>query len=240
MNVVEKSESPSCKRGYDLGKRLELMDRTRGAVLNAARAQLEAGGLRDFSMEALARAAGVTRQTIHNLFRTRSGVLEALFDQIAVQGGMQQMARVMQQRDPKLMLAGFIDVFANFWAGNRLLLRRVHGIAAIDPEFEAAVEARNRRRQMAASHLVDRLSSVASGSVALGWPESRKRRAVALLVTFTSFEFFDVLAENAGGSEAASALLHALVPQALAHVPEDAEDDGHIDMAAPARPGEPR
>jgi AcrR family transcriptional regulator len=49
-------------------------------VLKAARAQLEKGGTRDFSMESLAKASGVTRQTIHNLFGTRSGVLETLFD----------------------------------------------------------------------------------------------------------------------------------------------------------------
>jgi AcrR family transcriptional regulator len=228
MNIVDDSESPSCRRGYDLGKRLEQMDRTRAAVLKAAREQLETGGMRDFSMEALARAAGVTRQTIHNLFRTRSGVLEALFDQIALQSGMQQMAQVMQQRDPGRMLAAFIDIFATFWAGNRLLLRRIHGIAAIDPEFGAAVEARNRRRQMAASHLVERLSSAGPR-----WTESRKTRAAGLLVAFTSFEFFDVLTENAGGSEPARALLHSLVPPALASIPDEPATGGPAPPSAP-------
>jgi AcrR family transcriptional regulator len=186
--------------------------------------------MRDFSMESQAKAAGVSRQTIHNLFRTRTGVLEALFDQIALDGGMQRMPQVMQQRDPDRMLAAFVEVFVHFWAGNRLLLRRIHGIAAVDPEFEAAVEARNRRRHMAATRVVERLGAGPSQ-----WTELRKTRAVALLVSLTSFEFFDVLAENSGGSQAASALMipiirHALMSAAL----EPAEEDNVIDLAASA------
>jgi len=212
---VESGESRSCKRPYELGKRLEQTGRTKAAVLAAARAQLESGGMRDFSMGSLAKAAEVTRQTIHNLFGTRSGVLEALFDQIAFGGGMQRMPQVMLERDPQRMLAAFIEVFTQFWAGNRVLLRRIHGIAAIDPEFGAAVEARNRRRQMAATRIIERLSPGSSS-----WSGLQKGRAAALLVALTSFEFFDVLAENAGSAEAAG-LLHRLIKQALASVPED-------------------
>ncbi len=39
-------------------------------------------------------------------------------------------------------------VFSNFWAKNRLLLKRIHGIAAVDPEFGKAIYARNQRRKM--------------------------------------------------------------------------------------------
>jgi len=72
--------NPLSKRPYELGKRLEQMGRTKVAVLSAAREQLEAGGMEEFSMESLAKASGVTRQTIHNLFGTRTGVLETLFE----------------------------------------------------------------------------------------------------------------------------------------------------------------
>lgn len=213
---MESGETPSCKRPYELGKRLEQTGRTKAAVLTAARAQLEAGGMRDFSMESLAKAGGVTRQTIHNLFGTRSGVLEALFDQIAFDGGgMQRMPQVMQEADPRRMLAAFVEVFAHFWAGNRLLLRRIHGIAAVDPEFGVAVEARNRRRQMAATRIVERLGAGPSR-----WSGPQKARAVAVLVALTSFEFFDVLAGNCGDSESAGTLLYSLIERALAPVAE--------------------
>ena len=105
----------------------------------------------------------VTRQTVHNLFGTRSGVLERLFDQIAQDGGMERMRDVMMSSDTEAMLDGFIAVFANFWARNRLLLKRIHGIAAIDPEFGDAIDARNQRRHMAATRVVERIGDGVRG-----------------------------------------------------------------------------
>lgn len=182
------------------------MGRTRAAVLSAARAQLEAGGARDFSMESLAKASGVTRQTIHNLFGTRTGVLEALFDLIALDGGMDRMREVMTAGDAEAMLDGFIRVFSDFWAKNRMLLKRIHGIAAIDPEFGKAIQARNQRRQMAATRVVERLDGRAHSTQA----ESKTER-IAGLVALTSFEFFDAFAESLGGSEMAQKGLPGLI-----------------------------
>lgn len=187
------------------------MDRTRAAVLRAARRQLESGGVREFSMESLAKAAGITRQTIHNLFGTRTGVLEALFDQIALDAGMERMREVMTAADPESMLDGFVRVFSDFWAKNRILLKRIHGIAAIDPEFGKAVQARNQRRYGAATRLVERLRTQSEVST----PEEKLQR-IAALVALTSFEFFDALTESAGSTESAREQLPGLIRRALA------------------------
>jgi AcrR family transcriptional regulator len=184
------------------------MGRTKATVLAAARAQLETGGMREFSMESLAKASGVTRQTIHNLFGTRSAVLEALFDQIAIDAGMERMRGVMTTNDPKVMLERFIGVFSDFWAKNRMLLKRIHGIAAVDPEFGRAVQARNQRRQMAATRVMERL-----------WGREKNEQGgaarVGSLVALTSFEFFDALAESLGSAEAAREQLPGLIRRAM-------------------------
>ncbi len=62
---------------------------------------LESSGFLHLTMDGLAHKSGVTRQTIHNLFGTKDGVLEALFDQIAMDGGMERMRNVMQQTTPR-------------------------------------------------------------------------------------------------------------------------------------------
>lgn len=199
-----------CKRPYELGKRREASDRTRDAVLAASRALLESGGARDLTMEALANASGVTRQTIHNLFGTRTGVLEALFDRIAADAGMMRMREVMTSGDAESMLAAFVGVFAGFWGKDRLLLKRIHGIAAIDPEFGRAVEARNQRRKMAAGRVIERIHAgreIEPGEVG---------RKIAILVALTSFEFFDVLAESCGSAETAARWLYPVVKEAVA------------------------
>jgi AcrR family transcriptional regulator len=209
---VDITESgPPCKRPYALGKREEASDRTRKAVLAAARAQLETGGVRDLTMESLARASGVTRQTIHNLFGTRRAILEALFDRMAIDAGMMRMREVMTTSDPASMLALFAEVFTSFWAKDRLLLKRIHGLAAVDPEFGQAVVARNERRRMAATRVIERLDA--------GRPETspeERARKVACLVALTSFEFFDVLAESCGSVETAARYIYPLMKKAIA------------------------
>lgn len=208
---MEKTEDGlPCKRPYELGKRREASDRTREAVLAAARELLESGGARDLTMEALAKASEVTRQTIHNLFGTRTGVLEALFDRIAADAGMMRMREVMTSSDSESMLAAFVGVFAGFWGKDRLLLKRIHGIAAIDPEFGQAVQARNQRRGMAASRVIDRL--YAGGPVI---SEEERAGKVAYLVALTSFEFFEALTESWGSAEFASASIYPLVKRAM-------------------------
>ena len=207
---MESDENLSCKRPYELGRRLEQMGRTKAAVLSAARAHLESGGMRDFSMESLAKASGVTRQTIHNLFGTRSGLLGTLFDQIARDAGMERMRDVMMTSDAESMLDGFIKVFSIFWAKNRLLLKRIHGIAAIDPEFGTAIRARNQRRHTAATRVIERLESDSKGKNAEG-----KSERIACLVALTSFEFFDALVESLGTVEAAEKQLPALIRRAM-------------------------
>jgi|HubBroStandDraft_1064217.scaffolds.fasta_scaffold183937_2 AcrR family transcriptional regulator len=206
IDFVTANKEESCKRPYSLGKRLESSDRTRGKVLDAARSLLESNGFLGFTLDGLAREGGVSRQTVHNLFGTKTGVLEALFDRIALDAGMDRMRGVMQQTDPVVMLASFVEVFAGFWTKDRMLLRRVHGIAAIDPEFGAAVEARNRRRKMAAARIIDVLERQS------GRPDAAaKAQKAATLYALTSFEFFDVLADGCGSAEEAARELAEMV-----------------------------
>jgi AcrR family transcriptional regulator len=190
-----------------LGKRLASSDRTRSKILKAARAQLESSGFLNFTVDGLARASGITRQTIHNIFGTKTGVLEALFDQIALEAGMERMGAVMQQKVADAMLSGFVEVFTGFWSKNRLLLRRIHGLAAIDLEFGSAVEARNKRRKGAANRVVTLLQPKTGPSQV-----AQKSNA---LYALTSFEFFDALAEVSGSTSEAAKQVHEIVENTI-------------------------
>jgi AcrR family transcriptional regulator len=204
---VAKAKEVPCKRPYELGKRLEQSDRKRAAILTAARKHLESSGMVELTMDALARESGVTRQTVHNLFGTKTGLLEALFDQLALDAGMERMRIVMQQNDAEAMLSGFVEVFTDFWAKDRVLIRRIHGIAAIDPEFGSAVEARNRRRLMAATRIVERISGESG--------KDRREEKIAALWALSSFEFFDAVAESCGDIKNAAGIVLDLVKKAV-------------------------
>jgi AcrR family transcriptional regulator len=213
---VARKEAAPCKRPYSLGKRRERSDHKRTRILAAARARLESDGFPNLTLDALARESGVTRQTVHNLFGTKAGLLEALFDQLAVAGGMGRMRELMQQQtDPSALLPAFVKVFTDFWSKDRLFIRRIHGIAAVDPQLGAAVEARNRRRRMAATRIVERLARENHAKAELR-PDSKaeedtKARRSAALYALTSFEFFDALVDGSGTAEGAAALVLALV-----------------------------
>ena len=91
-------------------------------------------------------------------------MLETLFDQIA--RGRRDGADARSDDGAAMRgrcSTGFIAVFSNFWAKNRLLLKRIHGIAAVDPEFGKAIQARNQRRQMAATRVIERLGDGVRG-----------------------------------------------------------------------------
>jgi AcrR family transcriptional regulator len=202
---VTKRQTEPEKRPYDLGKRLEQMDESRAAILRAAKEQLAANGFRRLTMESLAAESGVTRQTIHNLFGTKTGVLEAVFDLIALDSGMEGMREVMMLPAGSVQVEKFVGILCGFWARNRVLLRRVHGIGAIDPEFGVVIEARNQRRLMAATRIVQRMGG-------------DDAQTAAMLSALTSFEFFDALAESCGNETEAEAMVLRLARSVvLAH-----------------------
>ena len=81
-------------RAYRLGQRQLGMEEKRRRILAAARELiLSDQALTGFSVEAVARRAGVARATVYNLFDARAGLLEALFDALAQTGGMQKLAQ---------------------------------------------------------------------------------------------------------------------------------------------------
>jgi AcrR family transcriptional regulator len=177
-------------RPYQLGRRKEASEQTRQRILQAARDLLAAPrGLSAFTIDAVAKRAGVARMTIYYQFGSKSGLLESLCDSLAIRGGIQQMCNVFVQTDPLAALDQFIAVFGGFWDSDRLVLRRLNSLSALDPELERVLRGRGERRRQHASALVGRLTET------LGRPALESfHDSVAILVTLTSFETFDSLA----------------------------------------------
>src|ERR1700682_1943743 len=66
----------------------------------AARSLREEASIASFSLDAVAKAAGVTRLTVYHQFGSRRGLLEAVFDDIARQGGLTEIAGAMAMAVP--------------------------------------------------------------------------------------------------------------------------------------------
>jgi AcrR family transcriptional regulator len=192
----------TCRRPYTLGKRQIGADTRKRQILAAARQILTSEGITAFTVDAIAQQARVTRQTIHNVFGTRAGILEALFNDLASQGGMGELAGAFQNRDPQNALSAYITTFAKFWSSNRALTRRIHGLAAVDPDLEKVLRQRSEWRIHGLRVLLGRIRH--QEGFCCTWDVDI---AVRVLYSLTSFEFFDALAGPEQSPEQVSPLV---------------------------------
>jgi AcrR family transcriptional regulator len=177
-------------RPYDLGRRRDQIGENRRRVIDAARALLaESTTYTAFTVDAVAKRADVARATVYYQFGSKTGVLEALCDALAETGDMAELASVFTDPDPRQAIRGFIAVFARFWASDRLVMRRLRALAALDPDVAAVVGARDDRNRTGLQILVDRIAKDSDGAAALD-----PATVVQVLHTLTSFETFDSLA----------------------------------------------
>ena len=95
-------------------------------------------------MDAVAKAADVTRLTVYNQFQSRRGLLEAVFERIASEGGLGRIPEAMARTNPVAALERLIEIFCDFWSHDEAI-GRLSEAAASDPEFAQAISERVER-----------------------------------------------------------------------------------------------
>jgi AcrR family transcriptional regulator len=176
-------------RAYKLGQRQLAADQTRRRIVAGARELLaDESGPADFTVEAVARQAGVARMTVYYQFHSKRGLLEALFDDLANRGLMPHLQPIFHEPDAKRALDGLIAAFGAFWASDRIVLRRARALAALDAEIAASVRARDELRRGHLRKILGRLHEQKGPAPATAFPST-----VDVLHMLTSFETFDAL-----------------------------------------------
>jgi AcrR family transcriptional regulator len=199
-------------RPYDLGKRRDQIDDNRRRVIDAARALLaEATTYTAFTVDAVARRAGVARATVYYQFGTKTGVLEALCDALADAAHLTELRRVFEDPDPRRALEEFIVTFTRFWAADRLVMRRLRALAALDPEVAAVIRSRDDRHQHGLAVLTSRLAGGSSAT-----HPGQDGRVVQVLHALTGFETFDSIAGPEDSPADVASLLTQLAEAVLA------------------------
>jgi AcrR family transcriptional regulator len=198
-------------RPYKLGQRQATVEQTRARIIEATRELLMSGeGFFSFSIDAVARQADVARMTVYHQFGSKTGLLEALCDTLAANGGMEQVARAFRQADARDALDQYFLVFSRFWDADRLVTRRLRALAALDPDFEGVIRARDERRRQGVGVIAQRLQErdMPSSNLSL-------EQMVNVLFTLSSFETFDTLAGPTQSSEEVAPLVIELVHATL-------------------------
>src|SRR5690348_8744600 len=100
-------------RPYRMGVRQAAAEETRARIVAAARAMLAApGGIGAFTVDAVAKEAGVARMTVYYQFGSKTGLIEAVFDSLAiVRTGVPRLIAALALPEPADTLAEFVRTF---------------------------------------------------------------------------------------------------------------------------------
>jgi AcrR family transcriptional regulator len=181
-------------RPYVSAKRAAAAAETRAQIIQSAMGLLEDGPAQ-MSMDAVAKAAGVTRLTVYKQFGSRRGLLEAVFDENARRFGIVRMAEAMSHEDPRRGLRLAIEILCDFW-GSHPSFARLHDAAAADAEFAEALATRNERRRRVFDQLLARLPGAAAA----------KRDCSDLIFGMTAMAMFRLLSVDRTPAEVAAVL----------------------------------
>lgn len=188
------------RKPYASELRSAAADATQARIIAAARALLDEDDSPTFSLDVVARKAGVTRLTVYNQFESKRGLLEAVFDDIAREGGLFELQAVFAESNVDVALQRFVAFFCKFWAMRRKPMPRLMALAKLDAEFAASFHDRIERRRKALGVLVSRLPNVADAAA-----------LTDLLFAITGFEFFEALSVRGRGTRAVEKLVQQLV-----------------------------
>lgn len=169
-------------RAYHSTKRTQGAEETRQRIVDSAR-RLLAGKKPQLSLDAVAKHADVSRQTVYNAFGGKRGLLEALCDHLAGRGGLHRLADAFAGDDPAVMLDRLVTTFCAFWRADRLVNRRLRAFAALDDDLRTVVAARDERRKLAITTILRRAGTDDDQLVTLLW-------------TLTGFETYDAIADD--------------------------------------------
>jgi AcrR family transcriptional regulator len=172
-------------RGYQLGRRQGDLDRTRAAILSAARQLVTEFGP-GCSVGRVADRAGVSRITVYNQFRSKTGLLEALSAGVRAAHGA---PAAKSDSDPAGELRRRFELACAAWATDPGLHRQLQG--RFPERDEASESGRGIAERLAAR---DQLR-----------PGCSIREAADLIGILTSFSVFDRLHKNGRRSPSAVA-----------------------------------
>jgi AcrR family transcriptional regulator len=158
--------------------------------------------------------------TVYYQFGSKPGLLEALFDDLGGRHFQTRLPVVMSKSEPLDALAELIEVFFGFWSAERLVIRRIRGMGALDPDFEESLRGRDERRRQLLRTVLGRTTDKYGRPSLESFDET-----LAVLYALTSFVTFDTLADDKGTGAEVAPLVLRLARRVIGF--DDAPSDGH-------------
>ena len=173
-------------RSYTLRKRAQSSDDTRQRIITAARDLIENSGYPNISLDRIADAAGVSRQTIYVQFGSKLGVLTAMVEEIDRVGLKELSDTLREGTNPLQLLRSVIPLDFAYMQKNSKIFCRFRAQAVSDPDFRAVLDGRMAGRLNSIRGVLAWLHS--EGKLNAGWTVDE---AAEWLFTITGFHTYD-------------------------------------------------
>jgi len=188
------------------GKRAAATESTRSTIVAAARDLLADRRWQDFTVEAVANRAGVTRVTVYNQVRSKAGLIEAVLTDLTRQARMDQLLDDTEHLTATDARAAIVLRTCRFWHAERAILRPLFSLAGIDQAVGSALAQREVWRREQLRHLLQRLAGRNTSTAAFTADD-----VLAAALALTSFPAYDQLGSLADDPDRASALINHLL-----------------------------
>jgi AcrR family transcriptional regulator len=183
-----------------------LSEHYRVHALTAARDLLAARRWQRFTVDAVAKRAGVTRVTVYNQARSKRGLLEAVLTDLTERARMDQLLNDTRHLSAAEACAAIVQRTCRFWHAERDILRPLYGLAGVDQEVAATLAQREQWREEQLRRLLQRLADETTQRATFTSGDT-----LAAAVALTSFPTYDSLGEIADDPERAAQLINHLV-----------------------------
>jgi AcrR family transcriptional regulator len=219
-------------RPYRLGQRQETSDQTRERIIEAAHdLLLSCNDFSRFSIDAVARQAQVASMTVYHQFGSKVGLLEGIFDSLAANAGIpltviksyaeqkaapgtslagqeevERLLNALHKPDSLDILKHYINFYAHIWQTDRVVMRRIHALAALDADIDRLVREHVQRGHHGLRYVLQRIQAQH------GYPGSDVLEGILKIVySLVSFEYCDLLAGPERSLEEVTPQLYQLV-----------------------------
>lgn len=142
------------KRRYHSPKRERQAQQTREQIVEAARRLFASDGFAKTTVEAIAREAGVSVQTVYASVGSKRGIVQALLDRMEVEGGNENLRRELESsKDPRRQLRAIVRFNRQLFERGQDVLKVVM-VARADPDVGAFGREGEVRRREGQAHWV--------------------------------------------------------------------------------------
>jgi AcrR family transcriptional regulator len=186
----------SATRAYKSLTRQRQAHETRRRIVEATRLLLEAEGYAGMTVEAVARRAEVSVQTVYGVFGSKTGILAELLNQSTFGPDYEDTVReTLEERDPEARLRGAARIARRIHDAQRAGFDLLRGAGVVAPELAQLEQERERIRYEREEAMIISLRDAKRLRPGLSY-----RNARDILWTLTGSDVYRMLVRDRGWS----------------------------------------